>query len=280
MPIQRAVRRILVVVGLLATGLAMPQSGAAAEPSVNVNKTLRGTLVGKSGKSIQVRPDEETQARIFILAPAGTVLDPKVAKFVRELEIGSEVEVTATPDGHRISSLLFLNAPGTFGLLNGVVTEKTATSIDIKDDSGKTERYIPPWTDAGFVKEMLQAIAQRNVGDRVQIRVAVDDHRRVSTMRLLARSPNAPPPASDEGGTIVGQFVEKGKDWITIQTDAGEKERFVPQRVIGAGEDLDKDVLKAIAIAKRGDRLEASWFKDGERRLYSLKAVAARSAKP
>jgi hypothetical protein len=38
---------------------------------------------------------------------------------------------------------------------------------------------------------------------------------------------------------------------------------------------LDKDILRAIAKAKVGDRVEAMGFHDGERRIYSLKPAVA-----
>jgi len=65
--------------------------------------------------------------------------------------------------------------------------------------------------------------------------------------------------------------VEKGKDWVNIKADNGKVDRYLPQRVIGTKDDLDRDVLRALATARVGDHIEIAWFRDGERRIYSWK---------
>jgi hypothetical protein len=213
-------------------------------------------------------------------------MDAKTAAFFRALAAGSEVQVTAVSgQGSRSMEVLLMAGPGKFGLLSGTVTAKAPATapgkspdwIEIKDDEGKTARYTPPWVGSGFDPEMGRAIGQRTVGDRVECRWFEDDHRRARTMRVLAMSPQT---AAGDAGTIVGQVMEKGKDWLLIQSDDGEKIRYVPQPVIGAGGELDKGVLRAITHAKVGGRVEGSWFDDGERRLYSLKPATAAKAKP
>ncbi len=119
---------------------------------------------------------------------------------------------------------------------------------------------------------MLQAIGQRLIGDRVEIRWTADDHRRVSTMRVLAMSDQT---AQGDGGTVVGRLFDKGKDWLIIQSDDGDKQRDVPQRIVGTNGERDKSVLRAMAGIKVGSRVEGSWFDDGERQLYLLRSTAA-----
>ena len=87
-------------------------------------------------------------------------------------------------------------------------------------------------------------------------------------MRVLAMSPQA---AKSDAGIVAGEVLEKGKGWIVIQSGDGERQRYVPQPVLGTNGELDKAVERAIAQAKVGRRVEAEWFDDGERRLYSLK---------
>jgi hypothetical protein len=226
-------------------------------------------------------------------------LEPKFQEFITNLAVGSEIEVVQTGNTqHRTTHVHLIGAPGKSGKLVGAVTAKSDMPvgelhglnsepskppwwIEITDDKGNAERYMPHWTDKGFAPEMLKAIAQRYVGDRVEIRWSTDDHVRVSTMRVLSISPTADTQPGFEGGTLVGKVVEKDKDSITISVDDGTQERYVPQRIVGMKDGLDKDVLKAIAAAKVGDRLEAKWFKDGPRRLYSLKpAPAGKPASP
>jgi hypothetical protein len=206
-------------------------------------------------------------------------MNAKDAAFFRDLPVGSEVELTLRPDRRNVANVLLLAGPGKFGLLTGTVTDKSPAWIDIKDDQGDTERYMPHWRIVpyqGLDKEMVEAIAQRNIGDRVEVRWSVDDHRRVSTMRLRALSPQASASPGSEGGTVVGNVVEKGKHWLVIKSAESPAQRYLPQHVVGTKDELDKDILRAIAKAKVGDRVEAMWFRDGERRMYSLKpAVAA-----
>jgi len=120
---------------------------------------------------------------------------------------------------------------------------------------------------------MLAALAERSVGDRVEIHWVSDDRVRVDTLRILALAPpKAPQP--DKAGEFVGKVDDKGKDWVTLRADDGAQARYLPQRIIGAKDSFDNDVLRAIAAAKPGG-LDAKWFRDGERRLYSLKKPAA-----
>ena len=61
-----------------------------------------------------------------------------------------------------------------------------------------------------------------------------------------------------------------------IELRDGDKQRYVPQKIIGGLGQLDYDVLRSIAALKVGDAVEGRWFREGERRVYSLKAVAGK----
>jgi hypothetical protein len=165
------------------------------------------------------------------------------------------------------------------------VTDRSATWIDIQEDRGKTERYLPHRKPGGSDKldglapEMLAAIAQRSVSDRVQIRWIVDHHhRRVSTIRVLELFPPATGEPASERGTVIGRIVDHGKDWVTIKSDNDQSHRYTAQRIAGQDE-LDKDVLRRIASSKRGDLVEARWYQDGEPRLYYLEPATAEQPK-
>jgi hypothetical protein len=143
------------------------------------------------------------------------------------------------------------------------------------------ERFCPHWRVGGeytakgdFDREMLKAIVDVNIGDRVEVHWTKDDYLRVSTMRLVELSERGQKKLGDTVGTVTGKVVEKGKDWIAIQADAGGKQRYLPQRIIGASGQLDYDILRTIGTLKVGDTAEARWFTDGERRLYFLKTAA------
>jgi hypothetical protein len=272
MSARRAI--LCVVLGAAVAALA----GAGNKKDAPAAGKVRGTVVSKTESTLTVRAEGEPAARRYIIASPGAKFDAKTAAFFHDLPVGSEVELTLRPDRRNVVNVLFLAGPGKFGLLAGTVTGKSAASIDVKDDQGNTESYMPHWRIApyqGLDKEMVEAIARRNIGDRVEVRWMVDDHRRVSTMRLLALSPQASTPPAGQGGTIVGDVVEKGKDWLEITSAESPAEHYLPQRIVGTKDELDKDVLRAIAKAKVGDRVEAMWFLDGERRLYSLKPATA-----
>ena len=260
-------RIILIAAMTLAASLTL----RAAPPG----QTVRGTLVAKTATTLDVRPEDEQQIRRFVLALPGSKLDPKFQAFLAGVAVGSEVEVTQTGDGmHYSTNVMVLGAPGKSGKVIGTVTGIINGRLEVEDSKGDRKQYVPRYVPGGD-KEMGQAIAQRHVGDRVEIRFFTDDWTRVVTMRVLSISPAATTQPGFEGGTVVGKVVAKDKDSITIKPDEGNQERYLPQRIVGEKDGLDKDVLKAMAAAKVGDRLEARWFKDGERRLYSLKPAAA-----
>jgi len=263
---------------------AAPGAGAEPPKPAPAGEVVRGTLVAKSDTSLDVQPEDELQVSRCPLVPAGFVvtLDPKFQAFLRDLAIGSEVQllVVAEPTGRRVTNVTVLALPGKWGKLTGTVMTVGPGRLELQDSDGKKRMFAAPFTATGPDKEMTAAIAQRTVGDRVEIRWTTDDHVRVSTMRVLALSAQAVEKAGFEGGTVIGQVVDKDKDSVTIKADDGRQERYLPQRIVGVKDGLDKDVLKAIGAARVGDRLEARWFRDGERRLYSLKPAAPAAAPP
>lgn len=263
---------LLAGIVVLAAGLAfaVPPPGKK-----DAGQTVRGILVAKTDRTFDVRPEDEQQVRHFVAAPPGMKLDPKFQAFMASLTVGSEVEVTQTGTAmNRSTNVTILGVPGMSGKLTGTVTNIINGRLEVEDSKGNRKQYVPRYVPGGD-KEMAQAIAQRHVGDRVEIRFVTDDWTRVMTMRVVEIGLAATTQPGFEGGTVVGKVVEKEKDSITIKPDSGSQERYLPQRIVGEKDGLDKGVLKAIATAKTGDRLEAKWFKDGERRLYSLKPAAA-----
>jgi hypothetical protein len=194
---------------------------------------------------------------------------------VAAIVVGGAGQATAAP-------------PGT-GVVVGTVTGKATTYvlgksncyIEVKDDKGKVERYVIHWTmegyppPGGYDKEMLAAIGLRNVGDRVEIRFTSDEAHRVHTLRVLTISPAAASQPGFDGGTAIGRVMEKSKDFLVIKPDNAEPARYLPQRIVGEKDSFDKDVFRAMSVTAIGSRVEARWFGDGERRIYSLRPAAA-----
>jgi hypothetical protein len=268
----------IVIVLLVALGpcaLFAQKSAKVAKPSV------QGTLVDKTLSTYQVQVDNEPTPRLFYLVLPGNIIDPLAAEFARKVPVGSLIEISWVREKNvdRITDLFVMQTPGSFGLLKGMVAAKAQDSIDITDEKGKTEKYLSSRTAQGYIPEMLAAIEARNVGDRVEIRWVQDEGLRIGTMRLLELAPEAQPPGG-QGGTVVGHVLERGLDWVTIKPeDGGQPERYVPQRIVGEKDALDREVLAVITKASRGMRLEARWFLDDGRRLYSLKRMPVGSKK-
>jgi hypothetical protein len=267
--------RIAPLVLVCATSAAL----ASAADKPHAGQAVRGELVSRTATTLVVRPEGQQETRQYSIPPL-SAMDAKTATFFRNLAAGSLVQVTAVHgQSSRSMDVLLLAGPGKFGLLEGTVAAKAPLAdpkklpdwVEIKDDKGDSKRYTPVWTGKAFDPEMAKAISQRTVGDRVEIRWVEDDHRRVKTMRVLATAPQT---AADDAGLIVGRVVDKGKDWLTIESDGGEKNRYVPQPVVGTNGELDKEVQRNMSRVKVGRRVEGLWFDDGERRLYLLKPMA------
>jgi hypothetical protein len=235
---------------------------------------VRGVLVRKSGSLLFIRADGDLQPRRFELKEPGTIMDPTFAANIKDLALGTLIELSYGRDsaGRRSSNIWILAEPGSFGAMTGIVTDKSDKNgmIEVRDDAGKIESFLPHWRGNGFDKEMLRAIADINIGDRVDVHWTKDDHIRVSTLRLLELSEQGKKKLGDAAGTVSGKVVEKGKDWVAIQADDGDRQRYVPQRIVGVKGQLDYDILRTIASLKVGDPVVAGWLRDNEPRLYSL----------
>ena len=197
MTMQRAM--VCVAWAVITTAMAWAATSAegADKKETAAELALRGTLVRKSGTAVFVQTDGELQPRRFELKAPGTVLDPKFAAYVKDLAIGTLVELSYGRDsaGRRSANILVLAAPGAFGQMTGVVTDKSdkTDAIEVRDEQGKTERFCPHWRiggdykpPGGFDREMLKAIVDLSIGDRVEVHWTKDDHIRVSTMRRFA----------------------------------------------------------------------------------------------
>lgn len=69
------------------------------------------------------------------------------------------------------------------GVAIGVVTDKAANWLEIRDDAGQIERYTATWkreyaTPGNFDPQIVQAIAQTQNGDKVRIEWTWDERRR------------------------------------------------------------------------------------------------------
>ena len=64
--------------------------------------------------------------------------------------------------------------------------------IDVKPaGQGFTERYIPRFipNQGGFEKDMIQAIAALNVGDKIKLDWVCDERKRAAKVQVLSHAP-------------------------------------------------------------------------------------------
>lgn len=284
MPVHRTMLCIVLEIVATAISCAGAWGQTPQKKDAQPDPPVRGVLMRKSGSLLFIQADGDLQPRRFDLKTRGTILEPKFAAYIKDLPLGTLIELSYGRDsaGRRSSNILVLAQPGSFGAMAGIVTDKSdkVDALEVRDDAGKMLRFCPHWRVGGeykppgnFDKEMLKAIVDVNVGDRVEVYWTKDDHLRVSTLRLLDLSERGQKKLGDAAGIVHGKVAEKGKDWISIQAEDGDKQRYVPQRIIGAHGQLDYDIVRTIGSLKVGDPVEARWFADGERRLYYLKVA-------
>jgi hypothetical protein len=184
----------------------------------------------------------------------------------------------------------------TSGAVTGVITEKGEGWLRVKDAGGASERYTAQWVGGmpadggGLDKAMVKQIAERRVGDKVELKWVFVERKRVVELKLLEAAPAETPKPAPTGtsvlgdaksGTFAGTVSEKGENWIRVKTADGKSERFMPRWVGGMPADgggLDKDMLRIIAAVKVGDKVEVKFVVDERPRVVELKVVESAPA--
>jgi hypothetical protein len=206
-------RGAIVSIGLF-TLLVCAAWGLSAEEKKDAPaaETLRGIMWTKGDTWVEVRREGDPKSERYQIAPEGSRLDVKNDAFLKSLRKFSEVEIVwkLKGDVRQVVSLTLVAAPGSSGTVVGVITDKSTDEknvwVEIRDDQGKLDRFVPRWVGGpgygqfgGWEKEMTKTIADRNIGDRVEIKKSVDDHVRVLSLRLLAAAKKPPAKTGDSG---------------------------------------------------------------------------------
>jgi hypothetical protein len=84
----------------------------------------------------------------------------------------------------------------------GIVVAKTDNSINIRDENGHVEQYIPRWVggtglDGSFDKQALIDITRVDIGQRVRLEWTMTDRRRLVAVKALPPE-DYQPPAKDQ----------------------------------------------------------------------------------
>ena len=147
------------------------------------------------------------------------------------------------------------------GTMEGILSAKGDTWMDVLDDGDFLHRFIPKWIGDGpanggfFDQGMIQQINELVVGNRVRVKWVHDGHLRVLDADTL-------PPKYDEG-IFVGYLLKTSKRWIDVQHDKqGKPWRFYLPWVGGypsQGGGYDQKVLKELQNRKPTDPVRFSW---------------------
>lgn len=147
------------------------------------------------------------------------------------------------------------------GTMEGILSAKGETWIEVLDDGDFLHRFIPQWIGEGpanggsFDQAMIQLIAELVVGNRVQIVWAHDGHLRVLRAKIL--QPKYPE------GTFVGYLLKSSNRWIDVQNpDEGKPWRFYLPWLGGypsEGGGYNKQILRELSNRKPTDPVRFSW---------------------
>jgi hypothetical protein len=164
------------------------------------------------------------------------------------------------------------------GTVTGILTAKGTEWIEVKAEGEKESvRYIPCWRGGlpkdggGFDKGTLETIKKTPVATLVKVAWQLEEaKRRIVSLEVIA--------PVEKSGTVTGTVVAKGETWIDVTPDKvgdkqGPTERYWPRWIGGMPKDgggLDKDMLRAIAAAKVGDKVEIKWMYDERKRVVQL----------
>jgi hypothetical protein len=147
------------------------------------------------------------------------------------------------------------------GVMEGILSTKSDSWIEVVDDGGFLHRFIPVWTGkgpangGGFDADTLDQMKELVVGNRVEVEWVHDGHLRVLSARVLM--PKYPE------GTFVGYLLRSSKRWIDVQNiDEGKPWRFYLPWVGGypsEGGGYDTKILRELQIRKATDPVRFKW---------------------
>ncbi len=168
------------------------------------------------------------------------------------------------------------------GKLQGILTAKSSTWIEVKADGENfVRRYIPAWR-GGLPREgggldgfVLNKIKEVRTGNRVELYWSYDEYFRAINLRILK--------PSRSHGTLRGVVVDKGDHWIDVMPPKESLERFVA-RWLGSrpeeGGGLDEEALAVIAKTEIGEAVLFDWIYDDRKRVVAFRNPNPASPEP
>lgn len=156
------------------------------------------------------------------------------------------------------------------GVVVGVVSEKGATHVRVREQAGRNERYDVRWvggdagSGGGLDSRIVDKLKTLEVGSTVRMSWRRDEKLRIVDFVITAGP--AERRVTDKDGVLIGMITEKGGDFVVVKPKDGDAMRFIPQWVGGKEGGFDKEIIKALAQRKVGDRVYTKWFVDNEKR--------------
>lgn len=169
---------------MLVLAVALVASAARAEEPKG--GTVTGLLVAKGETWIEVRAEDAKDAVRYTPRWLEGGLDPTMVATLKKLVVPNRVKLTwQFEERPRVLAVEVIKPEKTEGSTTGVVTAKGEKWIDIKSETGVTERYTPRWIGGnpqdggGFDKAMLETIKATAVGAKVKVEWKYDERLRV-----------------------------------------------------------------------------------------------------
>ena len=147
------------------------------------------------------------------------------------------------------------------GKMEGILSSKGDSWIEVLDDRDFLHRFIPQWSGEGpanggaFDRKTIALIDELAVGNRVMVKWVHDDHLRLLDAEILV-------PKYEEG-TFIGYLLKTGKRWIDVQNiEEGKPWRFYLPWVGGypsEGGGYDRRILRDLENHNPTDPIRFSW---------------------
>ncbi len=163
----------------------------------------------------------------------------------------------------------------TKGKLDGILSAKGNSWIEVKDDEGYPHRYLPGWIGGppnrggGYDRAILSQFDEIPVGNRVQLTWHWDGHLRVDRLKLLR--------PYKRKGVVVGSIVDKGEMWVEVLSARyGIPSRYYVKWVGGSpgkGGGYDQATISRIGELESGYDVKLVWSYDIRPRVVSLLGV-------
>ena len=147
------------------------------------------------------------------------------------------------------------------GKMEGILSSKGDSWIEVLDDRDFLHRFIPQWSGEGpanggaFDRKTIALIDELAVGNRVMVKWVHDGHLRLLDAEILV-------PKYEEG-TFIGYLLKTGKRWIDVQNiEEGKPWRFYLPWVGGypsEGGGYDRRILRDLENHNPTDPIKFSW---------------------